>query len=69
MVYDENTTKHTGNDRFYGYCIDLLADILNNTDPFTYEIYLVDQFGRKGENNEWSGMIGELQKKVSPSHL
>jgi len=66
MEVTDNVTK--GNDRFYGYCIDLLKEILNHTDvPFEYTIRVVEdgKFGNKEQGkDEWNGMIGELARKV-----
>ena len=65
MEVEDNTTK--GNARFYGYCVDLLQEIVNKSDfKFDYTIRVVDDqlYGQKNENNEWNGIIGELVKKV-----
>jgi hypothetical protein len=65
MEVADNTT--VGNARFYGYCIDLLKEILNHTDtPFDYTIRVVEdgQFGNKDPVKNWTGMIGELARKV-----
>ena len=66
FVMKKDSNKTTGNDNFYGYCIDLLKEILNNTEPFDYTIRVVGdgQFGSKSQQGEWTGMIGELAKKV-----
>jgi hypothetical protein len=65
MKRDKNGSS-TGNDQFYGYCIDLLKDIVNFTvPPFTYEIYEGDGLFGNRENGVWNGMIGELYNKVS----
>ena len=52
-----------GNDRFEGYCVDLLLEISKILN-FTYEIHLVGdgEYGAaQGENNdEWTGMVREL---------
>ncbi|KAF7490853.1 Glutamate receptor 2 [Sarcoptes scabiei] len=64
MEVDDNQTR--GNDRFYGYCIDLLKEIVNSSDyKFEYTIRVVDDamYGNKNENGEWTGMIGELYQK------
>lgn len=66
MKRDQNGSN-TGNDQFYGYCIDLLKDIVNFTQPpFTYEIFEVED-GKFGniEDGKWNGMIGALKDKVS----
>lgn len=68
MEVNDNVTK--GNDRFYGYCIDLLKEIVNNSDyKFDYTLRLVDDhlYGHKNEKNEWTGMIGQLVQKVGVS--
>uniref|UniRef100_UPI0035900637 glutamate receptor ionotropic, kainate 2-like n=1 Tax=Myxine glutinosa TaxID=7769 RepID=UPI0035900637 len=51
----------TGNDRFEGYCIDLLRQLASIL-GFTYEIHLVPDgtYGVMDENNEWNGLIREL---------
>ncbi|XP_054159450.1 ionotropic receptor 25a-like [Oppia nitens] len=62
----KTSVNDTKNEDFYGYCIDLLKEILNHTkeeDKFTYELYVVDKFGTKDESKKWSGMIGELAEK------
>ncbi|KAH7642522.1 glutamate receptor [Dermatophagoides farinae] len=64
MIKDDNQT--TGNDRFYGYCIDLLKEIVNSSDfKFDYTLRVVDDamYGHKNENGEWTGLIGELHRK------
>lgn len=69
MEVEDNSTK--GNARFYGYCIDLMEEIANKSDfKFEYTLKLVEdhQYGHKTENNEWTGMIGDLVKKVCPAH-
>ena len=57
-----------GNDRFEGYCVDLLLEISKILN-FTYEIHLVGdgEYGAaQGENNdEWTGMVRELMDLVS----
>lgn len=61
---DDNQT--TGNDRFYGYCIDLMKEIVNSSDfKFDYTLRVVDDamYGHKNENGEWTGLIGELHSK------
>ena len=55
-----------GNDRYEGYCIDLLkatAAMLG----FQYQIYLVPdgQFGDKNPDGSWNGLVGELMNGVS----
>src|SRR5258705_214099 len=59
--------NHTGNDRYEGFCIDLLeaiADMLN----FKYELYFVPD-GKFGAENttsgEWNGLVREIIDKVS----
>ncbi|XP_043920916.1 glutamate receptor ionotropic, kainate 2 isoform X2 [Protopterus annectens] len=51
-----------GNDRFEGYCIDLLKELANIL-GFTYEIRLVEdgKYGAPDDTNgQWNGMVREL---------
>ncbi|XP_075907010.1 glutamate receptor ionotropic, kainate 3 [Nelusetta ayraudi] len=50
-----------GNDRFEGFCIDLLKELANVL-GFTYEIRLVpdSKYGSQDEKGQWNGMIKEL---------
>ncbi|XP_068425280.1 glutamate receptor ionotropic, kainate 3 isoform X1 [Clinocottus analis] len=50
-----------GNDRFEGYCVDLLAELASVL-GFTYEIRLVPdgRYGSQDEKGQWNGMIREL---------
>ncbi|XP_029959561.1 glutamate receptor ionotropic, kainate 3 isoform X2 [Salarias fasciatus] len=50
-----------GNDRFEGYCIDLLKELANIL-GFTYEIRLVPdgKYGSQDDKGQWNGMIKEL---------
>lgn len=56
-----------GNDRFEGYCIDLLRE-LSAILGFRYEVRLVED-GRYGALDEstgqWNGMVRELMDHVS----
>lgn len=55
-----------GNDRFEGFCIDLLKELANIL-GFTYEIRLVPdgKYGSQDEKGQWNGMIKELIEHVS----
>lgn len=60
MVYPDSENK-TGNDRFYGYAIDLIA-MLAKEIGFKHEFYLTEdgKYGSPQPNKEWNGMIKEL---------
>ncbi len=62
----EGPEEKVGNDRFQGYCIDLIKEIAQVLE-FKYTIKLVDDgvHGRKNERQEWNGMIKELIEGVS----
>uniref|UniRef100_A0A8C7IAX9 Glutamate receptor n=1 Tax=Oncorhynchus kisutch TaxID=8019 RepID=A0A8C7IAX9_ONCKI len=51
----------SGNDRFEGYCLDLLKE-LSNILGFTYEVKLVSdgKYGAQNDKGEWNGMVREL---------
>ena len=55
-----------GNDRFEGYCLDLLKE-LSNILGFSYEVKLVSdgKYGAANDKGEWSGMVRELIDHVS----
>lgn len=55
-----------GNDRFEGFCIDLLKELANIL-GFTYEIRLVPdgKYGSQDDKGLWNGMIRELIEHVS----
>ena len=54
-----------GNDRYEGYCIDLLELIAKDI-GFKYEIQLVEDGNYGAEiDGTWNGMIGELISGVS----
>ncbi|XP_054476832.1 glutamate receptor ionotropic, kainate 3 [Anoplopoma fimbria] len=50
-----------GNDRFEGYCVDLLKELATVL-GFTYEIRLVPdgRYGSQDDKGQWNGMIREL---------
>lgn len=56
-----------GNERFEGYCMDLLKE-LSNILGFSYDVHLVED-GKYGSQDEttgqWNGMVRELMDHVS----
>ncbi|XP_040042865.1 glutamate receptor ionotropic, kainate 4 isoform X1 [Gasterosteus aculeatus] len=56
-----NHQELEGNDRYEGFCVDLLKE-LADTLKFKYRIRLVGdgQYGVAGANGTWTGMVGEL---------
>ena len=72
----ERTAKHgedevfEGNRRYKGYCVDLAEEIAKKLRAagilFNYELQLVKdgQYGIKNRDGTWSGMIGELTRRV-----
>jgi len=66
MLKPDADNKLRGNDRFQGYCVDLLDEI-SKILKFNYTIKPVDdgKYGAPvGPKNEWNGMVGELIDKV-----
>lgn len=56
----------TGNDRFEGFCIDLLRTI-SDLLGFNYDLYLVPdkKFGAENTSSgEWNGLVKEIIEKV-----
>ena len=58
-----------GNDRYEGYCVDLLHEI-NTIFNFTYNITTVDAYGSYDKKTDkWNGLIGELMEGVSNDQI
>lgn len=57
-----------GNDRFEGFCIDLLKELAGIL-GFSYEIRLVPdgKYGSQDDKGQWNGLIRELMEHVSRS--
>lgn len=65
MHYGKN---YTGNDRFYGFCVDLLERIARDV-GFDYILDLVPdrKYGAQDPfTGEWNGMVLHLMKHVGP---
>jgi hypothetical protein len=65
MLKDDHEHRK-GNDRFYGFAVDVIQEIANDR-HFTYEIYIVHDgnFGSIKSNGEWDGIVGEILSGVS----
>ncbi len=65
-MYKKSDKELVGNDRFEGYCLDLLKE-LSNILGFTYEVRLVadGKYGAQNDKGEWNGMVRELIDHVS----
>ncbi|VDM51889.1 unnamed protein product [Angiostrongylus costaricensis] len=55
-----NRTECQGNNKYEGYCIDLLKLLADRIEGFNYEVYLVDKTGSKLPDGSWDGMMGDL---------
>ena len=66
VMYRKSDTPLYGNDRFEGYCLDLLKE-LSNILGFIYDIRLVPdgKYGAQNDRGEWNGMVKELIDHVS----
>lgn len=60
-MYKKSDKPLYGNDRFEGYCLDLLKE-LSNILGFIYEVKLVSdgKYGAQNDKGEWNGMVKEL---------
>lgn len=64
MHYGKNLT---GNERFFGFCVDILARVANEV-GFEYILDLVPdkKYGaRDPVTGEWNGMVSQLMQHVS----
>ncbi|KAB5543492.1 hypothetical protein PHYPO_G00079810 [Pangasianodon hypophthalmus] len=61
VMYKKSDKVLYGNDRFEGYCLDLLKE-LSNILGFSYEVRLVadGKYGAQNDKGEWNGMVREL---------
>lgn len=57
----KDITHRYGNDRFEGFCVDLL-ETLSVALKFTYEIYIVpdDRLGERTSTGGWDGLVWQL---------
>ena len=58
--------KYTGNDRYEGFCIDLLKEIARIV-GFDYQIQVVPdgRYGVRNSDGEWDGIVRELIDRVT----
>lgn len=64
MMHHEK--NYTGNSRFYGFCVDLLAAVARVV-GFSYRLELVPdrKYGaRDPQTGEWNGIVRELMRHV-----
>lgn len=70
VMYKKSDKPLYGNDRFEGYCLDLLKE-LSNILGFIYEVKLVSdgKYGAQNDKGEWNGMVKELidHVRLNPS--
>ncbi|XP_016071989.1 PREDICTED: glutamate receptor ionotropic, kainate 1 isoform X1 [Miniopterus natalensis] len=61
VMYRKSDKPLYGNDRFEGYCLDLLKE-LSNILGFIYDVTLVPdgKYGAQDDRGEWNGMVKEL---------
>ncbi|KAG7270576.1 hypothetical protein CRUP_000141, partial [Coryphaenoides rupestris] len=66
VMYKKSDKELSGNERFEGYCLDLLKE-LSNILGFTYEVGLVSdgKYGAQNDKGEWNGMVRELIDHVA----
>ncbi|KAI1713423.1 ligand-gated ion channel domain-containing protein [Ditylenchus destructor] len=57
-----NASECQGNERFEGYCIDLLKLLSDRIEDFNYEIFLSagNKYGAKQPDGSWDGAVGYL---------
>ncbi|XP_066573855.1 glutamate receptor ionotropic, kainate 3 isoform X2 [Amia ocellicauda] len=63
VMFKKSYNVLAGNDRFEGFCIDLLKELANIL-GFMYEIRLVPdgKYGSQDEKGQWNGMVKELME-------
>ena len=66
MLLKLNHEEFEGNQRFEGFCVDLLNELAAIL-KFNYELYLVadGQYGSRSTDGSWNGLMRELTTGVS----
>jgi len=61
-----DSENYDGNDRFEGFCIDLLIEIAKLCN-FNFTIYQVpdNKYGAPNDQGKWNGLVKELIEGVS----
>ncbi|CAI2347615.1 unnamed protein product [Caenorhabditis sp. 36 PRJEB53466] len=56
-----------GNDRFEGYCMDLLKLLAKNISGFEYDVFISDgnKYGARQADGSWDGMVGYLLNETA----
>ncbi|KAK6742564.1 hypothetical protein RB195_010055 [Necator americanus] len=55
-----NRSECEGNNKYEGYCIDLLKLLADRIEGFNFEVYLGEKTGSKLPDGSWDGMMGDL---------
>uniref|UniRef100_A0A5S6QTR9 Glutamate receptor 1 n=1 Tax=Trichuris muris TaxID=70415 RepID=A0A5S6QTR9_TRIMR len=64
VMYKADAENYKGNERFEGYCVDLMKLLSEKIDNFLYEIRIAKD-GRTGSltpDGTWDGLVGELMR-------
>ena len=66
MMLKRSEAPLTGNDRYEGFCVDILKEIAQIV-GFKYSIKLVadGKYGAPDDDGNWNGMVRELVEGVS----
>lgn len=66
MEVKKSDQSLVGNERYQGFCVDLLEEI-SGIVGFRYEIQIVPdgKYGAPDDNKQWNGMVQELISKVN----
>lgn len=63
MVENSNGEPAVNGKHYEGYCIDLLRMVADRVN-FQYSLHVQNEYGAS-VNGSWTGMVGELVRKVS----
>ena len=62
----ETSVQLQGNDRFEGFCVDLIEEISKVLRfNYTFSVVADGSYGSKNDKGEWNGMVRELLDHVS----
>ena len=63
FCFEKKNSSLKGNDRYEGFAVDLLR-LLSNRLHFNYTLKILDGPYGSFKNGEWTGLVGELNKKA-----
>lgn len=69
-MYKEAVLSLKGDDRYEGFAVDLIAELAKELKfNYTFIVQGDTNYGQKGKNGSWDGLIGRLLREVIMNEL